>query len=338
MIGFRVDANEHIATGHLMRCIAIALECRKLGTECKFYLAEDKLTERLQTLGFPYQILNSKWDDLEFEIEKLKNQMQKDCLEWLVVDSYLVTKRYLTQLNKICKVMYIDDMALEKYDVSALLHYDSWEDAIVYQKQYEDSLVKVLAGTMYAPLREEFRNHKYVGQREKSILFTTGGTDPFNVTMSFLKHLQLSEELMDFECYVIVGNMNNHEDEIRNYAKQYSKIHVLKNIKNMSHYMERCSYAVSAGGTTLYELCACKIPTVCISFAENQIDFAKKMDEKKVMLYAGDARYIKDIGKDISEKLLEYMRDEELMKERIQNMTSLVDGNGAIRIAQVLTQ
>lgn len=29
MIGFRVDANEKIATGHLMRCIAIAAACQK---------------------------------------------------------------------------------------------------------------------------------------------------------------------------------------------------------------------------------------------------------------------------------------------------------------------
>ena len=42
MIGFRVDANEVIATGHLMRCISIALECKKRGQQCIFFMAEDR--------------------------------------------------------------------------------------------------------------------------------------------------------------------------------------------------------------------------------------------------------------------------------------------------------
>ena len=48
MIGFRVDANEVIATGHLMRCISIALECKKRGQQCIFFMAEDKETEQLR--------------------------------------------------------------------------------------------------------------------------------------------------------------------------------------------------------------------------------------------------------------------------------------------------
>ena len=41
-IGFRADANEFIVSGHIMRCMAIALQCKKLGAQCIFILAEDK--------------------------------------------------------------------------------------------------------------------------------------------------------------------------------------------------------------------------------------------------------------------------------------------------------
>ena len=51
-IGFRADANEFIASGHIMRCMAIALQCKKLGAQCIFILAEDKQTDRLIKNGF----------------------------------------------------------------------------------------------------------------------------------------------------------------------------------------------------------------------------------------------------------------------------------------------
>lgn len=56
MIIFRADANETVATGHLMRCMTIAEACREKGVECEFWLAEDKETERLRQAGFSYRI------------------------------------------------------------------------------------------------------------------------------------------------------------------------------------------------------------------------------------------------------------------------------------------
>ena len=76
MIGFRVDANEVIATGHLMRCISIALECKKRGQQCIFFMAEDKETERLTKAGFQYYILNSDWKNLDNEISEFQKILE----------------------------------------------------------------------------------------------------------------------------------------------------------------------------------------------------------------------------------------------------------------------
>ena len=77
IIGFRVDANEHIASGHLMRCIAIAKACIKEGNKCIFFLAEEKMTERLKENQIPYYILNSKWNDMETEYKDLLNRLNR---------------------------------------------------------------------------------------------------------------------------------------------------------------------------------------------------------------------------------------------------------------------
>ena len=117
MIGFRVDANEKVATGHLMRCIAIATACIKKGKQCMFLLAEEKETQRLKSRGIPYQILGTKWDDMESEKDRLMYIFEKQEFEYMVVDSYQVTISYLKWLNSRVPVLYIDDMACEIYRV-----------------------------------------------------------------------------------------------------------------------------------------------------------------------------------------------------------------------------
>ena len=93
MIIFRADANETVATGHLMRCMTIADACREKGMECEFWLAEDKETERLRQAGFSYRILGSQWDDLEKELPFLERQLddfdrQGEKVTYLIADSW----------------------------------------------------------------------------------------------------------------------------------------------------------------------------------------------------------------------------------------------------------
>lgn len=104
MIVFRVDANEQVATGHLMRTLSIASACRKRGLTCEFWLAEEKETERIAKAGFPYRILETRWDALEDELPVMKQRLQAQPVDWLVVDSYCATVRYLAELNRMVPV------------------------------------------------------------------------------------------------------------------------------------------------------------------------------------------------------------------------------------------
>jgi UDP-4-amino-4,6-dideoxy-N-acetyl-beta-L-altrosamine transaminase len=85
----------------------------------------------------------------------------------------------------------------------------------------------------------------------------------------------------------------------------------------------------------LLELCACGTPTVCFSFADNQQEGTILMEQKDIMLYAGDAR--KDDVLSVIVKHLKYLIDNsDIQMEYSKRMQSLVDGKGAARIASFL--
>lgn len=334
MIGFRVDANEYIATGHLMRCIAIAEKFLEKGEKCLFLLAEEKETQKLRDRNLPYRILHTKWNEMESEEEVMKKVIQEEQLDWLLVDSYQATDRYLSFLNQLVPVCYVDDMGVEKYHVSALLHYSQWPDDYDYQVKYEDTKVLLLAGMQYTPLRKEFSENTEKEERMHSILITTGGTDHLDVTGRLLRYCIDREAFASYDFQVIVGSMNQNIEELRIIAQNHPNVELHQNVKNMSRYMRSCEMAVSAGGTTLFELCACKIPTVCFSMADNQKDFTRAMGKRQIMLYAGDAREEKMIEKEIGDRLIFFRNHPAERAEYAERRHRIVDGRGTERIVK----
>ena len=95
--------------------------------------------------------------------------------------------------------------------------------------------------------------------------------------------------------------------------------------------MKSADIAVSAGGTTLYELCACGTPTISYAFADNQLNNVIQFQEDEIIDYAGDARCGNLIEK-ILYYLEQYRSDKDLRLKRARKMQQLVDGNGSMRI------
>lgn len=350
MIGFRVDANEVIATGHLMRCIAIAKGFQKQGEEVMFFLAEEKETNRLRAQNIPYMVLHSKWNALEPELPNLKQLLKKHHITKLIVDSYQATVPYLESLNQCVKVIYIDDMGDAVYPVSAVLHYSNWEWDTTYVERYKDTNTLCMSGMKYTPLREEFYPNQEkadgVDIKEKNILITTGGTDQYNIAGRLLEYFiknmwkqqnnkqQNNIQTNHIHFLVISGSLNRNKSFLEKLANENEAITLYENVNNMGELMRNSYLAVSAGGTTLYELCACRVPTVCFSFADNQEGFTNEMGAQGVMCYAGDARKREDIIENIYENLIKLWNDEQLCGQYRKKMGRLVDGKGVERIVE----
>ncbi len=335
----RVDGNEIIATGHVMRCLSVAEQLRKLGAMVTFVVADDRPCELIERKGFEVDVLHTAWDDLEKEIDIFQEYVFKNKVEIVLLDTYYATTLYMEELSRLINIIYVDDLCRETWPVHSLIHYWAFADSAQYKKAYtkQGENEGFLIGGMYAPLREEFSYIPYdVNENVQKVLITTGGTDQLNVAGNLLEKILSDDICSQLEYYVIVGCFNQNRDKLLALKQNHSNIHLHDNVTNMSNWMRACDVAISAAGTTMYELCACEIPSICLEVADNQ-EGAIRWEQEGYMKYAGNA--YKDMENCLNgclQALKEYVGSYEERVEKSKCMQSLIDGNGAYRIAEYI--
>ena len=162
MIGIRADANDIVATGHIMRCMTIAKQLSKLGKEVIFFLADEYGVSMLEEKGLRYVILNTDWENPMEEIPTLMQEIKTRGIETMLFDSYRMTKEYFTtlaeQLDDV-KLASIDDLFENVYPVDLVINYNAYHTQFPYAEEYakiEGKDVCLCLGPSYVPLREEF--------------------------------------------------------------------------------------------------------------------------------------------------------------------------------------
>lgn len=378
MVVIRADANSKIGMGHVMRCLSVVDALVKRGEEVLFVTADDTPVPLLTKKGVPYRVLHTDYADMEAELPKLWNALSElpqgpgvpeatlpQRNTFILVDSYYVTEKYLAALKKRITTIYMDDIYAFSYPVDMLINYNIYGEEMGYEKDAAFADTKLLLGTEYVPLREEFaagagyaqsrkelsaetenvtpaedRLHQMAEQgrtADGGILITTGGSDSFNLAGQLLMEAMKYDALKEKEYHVVSGSLNPHIGELQDLAQKHENIHIHCNVTNMAELMAESKVALSAGGSTLYELCAMGVPVIAFSFAENQERLVQTFVKRGIVQYGGN--YRTDGNKMIQntiaglETLLE---DENLRTEYRKKARTLVDGKGAGRIAEAI--
>lgn len=331
MIGIRVDANEKIAMGHLMRCMSIAKQLRQLNQAIVFLISENYAKNFIENNGFDCICLENDYREKEEEIEQLLAILTSSKIDILLLDSYEVSYNYMKKLKENVKLAYIDDLVSFYYPVDLLINYTFGTTRGVYEeKGYKDE--KLLLGSEYVPLRPEFSNTSIrIQEQIEDILITTGGTDEYNMLIGIIDKIGDSK----IRKHIIAGKFYDKLDELLASQENNKTLFVYYDIANVCEIMRECDIAISAGGTTLAELCACGVPTICFSVADNQLMGTKAYAAANMMLYAGDVREDREqvINRIINNvKLLE--GDILLRKALSKRANFFIDGKGAFRISE----
>ncbi|MBR6771224.1 MAG: UDP-2,4-diacetamido-2,4,6-trideoxy-beta-L-altropyranose hydrolase [Lachnospiraceae bacterium] len=338
LVGIRTDANDRIGAGHMMRCITIGKQLIRKGCRVLFFTADTYGHSMLEGAGLSSLCLHNSWEQIQEETEQLKRQLQQTGCKILLVDSYQATREYFNKLRDCCRLVCIDDCFEDIYPVDMVINYNAYHTRFPYRKSYKES-TRLLLGTAYVPLREEFQLAKREGEKAEtawregriSVLLSSGGGDVCHALLGILQEVHLPQVVF----HVVVGRFNQDREKLEQLAQQEVHIQLHENVSHMAELMSQCQLAVSAAGTVLFELCAMEIPTVFFVCADNQQYDSEFFAQHDRMLFAGDIRTdrkgcLERIGLQLK-TLLEEKDLRVKMRTRLQQVT---DGQGAARIAE----
>ena len=340
MFLIRADGNAKIGAGHLMRCLTIADALGEYvsSREIRFVCADGQSAELAQSRGYEAYILESDPQDMEAELSVWQNipEVNKNTTD-IIVDSYYVTKRYLRELGQYGKVTLLDDMGEECFPADRIINYNAFADRARYESLYRDSGAELILGSKYVPVRPQFRGKTYwVREKVKAILITTGGGDIGNIAGQILR--RLDEGVQEKIYYhLIIGNFNPHFAEMKALEEKSANLRLHHNVQDMADLMCQCDLAVTAGGSTVYELAAVGVPFICFSYAENQEKITEYLHGEGIAFAAGAYhREPEAVLERIAAQAMELIQDQDKRNMCYKKERTLIDGLGADRLAKLL--
>lgn len=335
MIAIKIDGNSKIGIGHIMRCHAIAREIENLNEEVIAFCSDEESARIIKTCGIKYEITGGPWNDLDSEIDNVISIIKRKKIKMILIDTYFVTEKYLSAISKHSKICYMDDLLSFKYPVNMLINYNISYKLFDYFRFYSDSDTKLVLGPQYAPLRREFFNvvQREIKDKVMNVLITTGGSDNYDICGALIEKIVANKELGNMIFHVISGPFFKSLDRLKEFSKKFANIRIHENITNMFQIMQNSDIAVSASGSTFLELCACGVPSIMFSVADNQDSILKEIKENNLALVAGKYDN-KNLIDTIYNDIIRLSNDKELRLFYRQQMISVTDGRGAERLAR----
>jgi UDP-2,4-diacetamido-2,4,6-trideoxy-beta-L-altropyranose hydrolase len=253
---------------------------------------------------------------------------------WVVVDGYHFGGDYQHLLRETgLRVLFIDDYGhADRYETDLVLNQNIDAEEGLYADRADHT--DLLLGPQFALLRKEFwpwrEPRREIQAEADHVLVTLGGADPENLTTEAIQALAELETL-GVQGTAVVGGSNPHEERIRAAAESVGvPVTALQNVNDMAELMAGTDLAVSAGGSTCWELAFMGIPSAIVVLAENQRGIARGLDEAGAAVNLGWHESID--APEVASSITSLLRSDRKRRRMAQKAQALVDGKGAERV------
>jgi len=335
----RADADAVIGTGHVMRCLALAQAWQDAGGLVAFACADlpDSLFERLKAEKCNVHTIEAA-RGTDRDVEETRRLAESIHPRWLVLDGYDFAPAFQLALRDVdWRLLFVDDDGRhDAYHVAVLLNQNAGAAAVSYGRRTHGA--RLLLGCQYAMLRREFLQvtpRVATSQSVSRILVTLGGADWGNVTERLLTTLSPCLP-SDCQIHALIGPANPHADAMRRIAATNQQVILHFAPANLPSIMVECDLAITAAGSSVYELGYLGVPMLVVVTADNQRPIAAALD------HLGAAIRVDELGRnptaDLPSALEFLLRDSARRAECLGKFRQLVDGQGARRVVAVLIE
>ena len=291
----RVDAGANLGMGHLVRCLAL-----------------------VQAWGGAAEILRAEDSDgnpgSDADARATAARAQAAGAAWVVVDGYQFGTAFQRTLRAAgLRVLCVDDNGeAGEYACDIVLNQNLHAEASLYRRR--DDATRLLLGPEYVLLRREFveppRTAKVIAQAARRVLVTLGGGDA-GETLDLVRGAL--EGARGFDVRVVTGG---------------------RSPEDMRSLMEWADLAVSAGGSTSWELAYIGVPTLAVVMAKNQIGAVGALSERGIVVPLGRRESL--TGPELTAQVERLARNFDRRVRMSDAGQALIDGGGAARVVNAM--
>lgn len=254
------------------------------------------------------------------------------------VDSYTLDRTWQEAVRPLAPLLVWDDFGTKStFCADLVLNQNAHADPADYAGRAPGSTL--LLGTEHAVLRREFSGWKDFARptppTAQRLLVSFGGGDPDGVTLRVLEALWDAGTPLDVIALVGAQNPRLADLQARVDAAGpgWELLHFTPDIPSL---FARVDLAVSAGGSTTWELCRLGVPTVLVTIAQNQEALSAAVHDRGAAVLLGRQQDVS--GPKVAETLMALSRDANRRADLAAAGQALVDGNGGARVVAALRE
>ncbi|MDA8164126.1 MAG: UDP-2,4-diacetamido-2,4,6-trideoxy-beta-L-altropyranose hydrolase [Desulfobacteraceae bacterium] len=338
----RADANEKIGLGHVMRCLGLAQLWREKRGPVTFVSANDGMAarERLTREGMQVLVNHVPAGSREDAAETAAIALREGNA-WIVVDGYHFSGLYQKAIKDSgCRLLCLDDYGhAEHYHADIIVNQNLQAEKGLYPRR--EANTKLLLGPRYILLRDEFRRRskqeKAFLARARKILVTMGGSDQEGATLRVVRALHFLQGQEGYEVRVVAGPAYPCLPTLRQAVREAGEgFRLCCDVQDMAELMAWADLAITAGGSTCWELACMKVPTIVIVLSRDQEPVAAAMATRAGTVNLGWHHEVSErhLQKAVGEVAFDRTRREQIARAA----ASFVDGKGAERVIQEMQE
>ncbi|MGK5680481.1 PseG/SpsG family protein [Actinoplanes sp. URMC 104] len=327
VVGIRCDAGARTGVGHLVRCVALAEELVARGVGVRFLAdlggvewAESQLTQR-----------GLAWEQPPAEAAGLVGTAGRLGLDALVIDSYTLPPEHSAAV----RASGLPVLAIVDGDFRG-------QTADIYVDQNLDSVISGadglgLAGLDYALLRSSVRQLRpleppvHTSTRTPKVVAFFGGTDAYRAAPEIA--VLLAQTGAPFEATIIGANESLRDELHAVVPGEGQRFDIIAPTDDLPKLLAGADLAVSASGTSTWELLCLGLPAALVWVVDNQILGYEKTIARG---YGAGLGRLGHLGADAVDTLSRLLTDAAARTELAQRAWSAVDGRGVERVADAL--
>ena len=350
---FRTDASPRIGSGHLSRCLTLAMELRSRGAEVAF-VAREHVSGRYQRVtdaGLPLHLLPGPpsrptpvedgdyagWlgVSVERDADETAAALDVNGCDVLVVDHYALGAEWEGRFQRNgLFVAAIDDLAEREHDANLLLDQNLRTDGGARYQALVPRDAALLVGPHYALLRSTYREARAApdASEEGRVLVMLGGAPDRTVLRTVLD--SLCDTSGPIRSLDVLDPEESLQGPVDGCHRGDLPITIHREQPELTELMARAQVAVGAGGVTAWERMCLGLPTVSMSMAANQQAVLAELAGIDAVLHLGSAHA--GAARRSGPAVAKLLGDSNRRANMARLGQLLVDGRGAERVANAL--